>query len=127
MSQEFNILVVEDEIVAQTVVKFILEELGCQVQIAENGTQALAMFQAATYDLIFMDLGLPDISGIEVTKKIRNLEQNLSHIPIVGLTANFDPKCKNIVLEAGMDEFLNKPLTKETANLILTIFLSELV
>ena len=123
MNRGFNLLVVEDTPIAQIAAKSILEHLGCQVQIAANGTEALAMFQANTYDLIFMDLGLPDISGIEVTKEMRKLETSLAYTPIVALTANYDPKSKGILLEAGMDEFLEKPLTKENAHMILTKFL----
>lgn len=123
-----KLLLVEDHIIAQTVASMILTSLGCQVQLAIDGETAIQMFQAnPSYDCIFMDLGLPGISGLDATRYIRNLEINANKInaapvPIVALTANYDSASSVICLNAGMNDFLLKPLSKETARHILNKF-----
>lgn len=110
------ILVVEDNQIAAVMVEQLLRELGCVVLVAENGKQALYLVKNNSFDLIFMDVGLPDISGIEVTRQIR---QHNNQIKIIGLTAHVDEKDHQYCLEAGMNEVFTKPLLKETAIEIL--------
>jgi len=103
-----KILLVEDERIAQIVNKMLLEELGYRLDIAENGQQAFDMAQSNDYCLIFMDIGLPDINGIEVTLKIRGCEK-ARRIPIVALTAFMQADLEEKCLAAGMDQVLTKP------------------
>jgi CheY-like chemotaxis protein len=104
-----KILVVEDEPISQHIAKFALEMRGYQVDIVGTGEKALALYQTSYYDLILMDMGLPDITGIDVTCKIREIEQSTGkHIPIIALTAHGD-FAKQHCLSAGMDDFTTKP------------------
>ena len=118
-----KILLVEDAPIAQKMGKFILLGLGCQVDVVETGYKALEMFEKTQYDLIFMDIGLPDIDGVNVTKEIRRLENNDVHVPIVALTANNDSSYKDACLREGMNDFILKPLTKENAQMAIDKFL----
>lgn len=123
MNTSQTILVVEDIAIQQKVVQFILDKLGCSYEFADTGQQAITLFKQNRYGLILMDIGLPDINGMEVTKKIRELENQHSHVPIVALTANYDESYKPMCLAIGMDDFVIKPLTQEKATYILAKFL----
>ena len=125
MQTRFNLLLVEDNLIARTVAEMILTGLGCKVQLAVDGEQALEMFKANKYHFIFMDLGLPGISGLDTTREIRKLEINTVPVPIVALTANYDSSSTAICLKAGMNDFILKPLSKEKASAILAKFLSK--
>lgn len=120
-----RILVVEDAPIAQKAATLILRTLNCQVDVAEDGASALRLFEANDYDLILMDIGLPDMDGFTVTKLVREKENNQSHIPIVALTANSDFSEESVFLGAGMDEFLLKPLNKINAMNMLEKFSSN--
>lgn len=120
------ILVVEDQPVAAEVVKQILTDLHCRVDVAPNGSNALLLAKQKQYDLIFMDIGLPDIDGYEITKQIRIYENTSAHkVPIVALTAHADLESKELCLTAGMNAVLTKPLLKKQAMQILEIFLPK--
>jgi len=105
-----NVLVAEDESTNQVLIKLLLERLGLQVTIAEDGSQALQKVLAGQFDLIFMDMMMPNMNGYEATRAIR--KEGLT-IPIAALTANAmkgdDEKCIN----AGCDEYLTKPLKQK--------------
>jgi CheY-like chemotaxis protein len=124
MQTRFKLLLVEDNLIAQKVATMILTSLGCELQLAIDGESAIEMFQANTtgYDFVFMDLGLPGISGLDATREIRKLETNLRPVPIVALTANYDNSAAAICFAAGMDDFMLKPLNKEKAKAILDKF-----
>jgi len=102
-----KVLLVEDHQLAAKIADFILKSLGCQVDIACTGQQAMEKAGVGVYDLIFMDLGLPDYDGITVTLKLREAK-NLT--PVYALTAHTDQDHKNRAHEAGMNGFLIKPL-----------------
>lgn len=105
-----KVLVVEDSPTAALVEKLSLERLACRVDIANNGTEAIEKVNHHAYDLIFMDVGLPDISGIEVTQRIRALsDRRKSRVPIVALTAHVGDDQHDACLKAGMNEVLTKP------------------
>ncbi len=120
MSATITILVVEDVVIAQKIAKMILQDLGCQVDIARNGHEAIKMTEVRCYDLIFMDIGLPDINGIEVTEKIR--EKHGGKIPIIALTANSNSYYQASCLKAGMNDFIEKPLAKESVKAVIDRF-----
>lgn len=121
-----QILVVEDQPVAAEVVKQILTDLNYEVEIAANGSSALHLAKQKHHDLIFMDIGLPDIDGYEVTRQIRLYEGLSDHkVPIIALTAHADRESKELCLTAGMNAVLTKPLLKKQAAQILEVFLPQ--
>jgi len=105
-----RILLVEDDPIPQKVTQWQLSELGFTVDTAPDGQTALKLLQKNSYDLVFMDIGLPDISGLEVTQEFRKRETNSKHTPIIGLTVYALSSDEKSGLEAGMDEYLVKPL-----------------
>lgn len=113
MTDRTKVLVVEDTQIAQKVAKIILVDLKCDVDIAENGQKALQLFQNNQYDLVLLDLGLPDIAGEDVTKSMRKSEKGTRRTPIVALTAYYDESYQSNCLAMGIDDFILKPLNKE--------------
>ena len=103
-----KILLVEDELAFQYIHKAALKKMGYNLDLAEDGENAIRLFENNLYDLILLDIGLPGISGIEVVKFIRSHNKG-RHIPILALTGygkQIEPQC----LEAGFDEVLPKPI-----------------
>ncbi len=115
----YKILVVEDHPVAQRIAQMILEKLHCEVDLADTGLTALSKAEENHYDLIFMDIGLPDIDGIELTRKIRASEHITQQPPIIALTANFNESHKSQCLTTGMNDLMLKPLTRKTAQAMI--------
>jgi two-component system, OmpR family, aerobic respiration control sensor histidine kinase ArcB len=123
---QHKILVVEDNFIAQTVAKALLSGMGCQVDVAFNGIDALTLYNKNQYNLVFMDIGLGEgMDGYEVTQNIRSKEDKTRHIPIIALTAHGGDESKQRCIEAGMDAVLTKPLTKAHAIDILKSFIPE--
>jgi len=119
-----HVLLVEDQPLAARVAQSIIAGLDCSVDVAEDGATALKLMAENDYDLIFMDVGLPDISGTDLTKQIRVSEWKLDqHIPIISLTAHIDSENKQSCIESGMDAVLSKPLSSHTAKDILNAFI----
>jgi len=108
-----HILVVEDNRAGQQVAIGMLERLGCQVQVAENGREALDMLGRSSFDLVLMDCHLPQMDGYQTTACIRTLEGGDSHVPILAMTANFQADERERCLSAGMDDFLPKPIKRK--------------
>ncbi|HEX9212426.1 MAG TPA: ATP-binding protein [Bradyrhizobium sp.] len=104
-----RILVVEDMAVNQKVAKGMLRSLGHMVDIAEDGEAALAKVESRPYDLIFMDMQMPRMNGLEATAAIRALKSGKS-IPIVAMTANVFATDRDTCLAGGMDDFVGKPI-----------------
>lgn len=106
-----RILLVEDNEVNQRVGARMLEKLGCAVDLAANGLQALAALRATEYRVVFMDCQMPDMDGFEAVRRWRQEEQGTErHVPIVALTANAMPGDEERCLAAGMDAYLSKPM-----------------
>ncbi len=104
------ILVVEDDEINRSFLKTALERQGLVAHVASNGLQAVSMLENRPYALMFIDLQLPDISGIEVAKKVK--EMQLQQKPVmVALTAHALPEHRNACIAAGMDDFVAKPIT----------------
>jgi len=110
-----KVLLVEDHQLAAKIADYILRSLDCQVDIAKTGQQALDKAMVGEYDLILMDLGLPDYDGFTVTRKIRQAHQT----PVYALTAYTDQDHKDQALEAGMNGFLIKPLEEAEVKQVL--------
>lgn len=113
---QLRVLVVEDNKLAQLAATHQLEQIGCAVDIAGNGEDGLSLAMTNHYDLIFMDIGLPDKSGCEVTAEIRKWEKDKGkHTPIVALTAHVDKSNRQECLVVGMEDVLTKPLDAQKA------------
>jgi len=107
-----QVLLVEDNVINQRVASRFLERLGCQVEIADDGVKAVAAFDRNRYGLILMDMQMPQMDGVEATRRIRASEarKGAARTPIVALTANALTAQMELCLEAGMDDYLTKPL-----------------
>ena len=114
-AHRIKVLLVEDDIIAAKVVKFTLLSMGCDVDVAMTGRDALSRGQAVQYDIVFMDLGLSDMDGFSIAKKWRAMEQDGDRVPIVALTVHMESSCRRQCLAAGMDSFVSKPLTRDMA------------
>ena len=113
------ILLVEDNAVNQKVAKILLSELNCQVDLAENGQIAINLLYNNRYDLVFMDISLPDMSGIEVTNELRRRENNKRRVPVIALTADSTLSDNEKLLTMGIDDYLIKPYTLEQLDSML--------
>jgi CheY-like chemotaxis protein len=110
-----RILVAEDNPINQKLVRRILEKSGCQVDLADNGAEAVKMWAASSYDLVLMDCQMPIMDGFEAVHEIRRREaDNLRRTPIVALTANTMQGDRDKCLQAGMDDFISKPFNSST-------------
>lgn len=109
-----KILIVEDNDIAGKLMGMILVKAGCKADIALDGIEAMKLFFSNKYDLIFMDIGLPDLSGLTVTKLIKEYTQYKNYSPIIiALTAHSDIATKEACLKIGMTEFLTKPVDND--------------
>ncbi len=108
-----RVLLTEDNPVNQEVTSGILDSLNCQVDIANNGREAVTAAARAVYDLILMDCQMPEMDGFEATRRIRQWERETSHrpTPIIALTANAMEGDRERCLQAGMSDYLSKPFT----------------
>ena len=107
-----NVLVVEDNALASRMACEVLQDNECASDLAENGQDAIQKAKENQYDLILMDIGLPDMDGLEVARQIRQQETG-EKTPIVALTGHLSDSKKNDCLKAGMQEMLSKPLTND--------------
>ena len=108
-----RVLVAEDNLVNQRVVERLLAGRGHIVTVANNGREALHAFTRGTYDLVLMDLQMPEMGGFEATAEIRALERvNGGHVPIIALTAHAMSGDRERCLAAGMDGYLSKPIDR---------------
>lgn len=107
-----NILLVEDNLINGKLVTKLLELSGFNVEWARNGFQAIERIEKSPhfYNMVFMDVQMPEMDGIEATKRIRKMGFD---IPIVAMTAHALSKDRTICLEAGMNDFITKPLNRE--------------
>ena len=104
-----RLLVVDDDEINRLVAETLLEDAGLNVDMAENGRQALAMASAVPYDLILMDVQMPVMDGLEATQKIRQLP-GYATTPILALTANALQEDRQVCLAAGMNDHVAKPV-----------------
>ena len=105
-----RILLAEDNAINQRVATLMLTKLGYGVDIANNGREAVEAVQLADYDLILMDVQMPEMDGLEATRHIRALEDTKAHIPIVAMTANAFNGIEGEYAVAGMDDYIAKPI-----------------
>ncbi len=107
-----NILLAEDNPMNQKVAVWMFERIGCRVSVAENGKEALDKVKSRIFDLVFMDMQMPEMDGLQTTRAIRGLESPLSAIPIIAMTANALKDDRERCLAAGMDDYISKPVNK---------------
>ncbi len=115
--RDTRILVVEDNEINQMVAKEILEKFGAAVEFASNGLEAIEK-ASPVFDLIFMDIQMPDMDGYEATKVLRKNE-DLKETPIIAMTAGVFKEDRQRCFEAGMDDFVMKPVTPESVANVL--------
>jgi two-component system, sensor histidine kinase and response regulator len=110
-----QVLLAEDNLVNQEVALGMLESLGCQVSIATTGREAVETLEQQAFDVVLMDMQMPEMDGLTATRIIREREAHAgnTHTPIIALTANAFAQDHEACLAAGMDDYLSKPLTLE--------------
>ena len=122
---DVTILVVEDNPVNQAVAAGMLRRWGCRVDIAASGSQALKAAAETQYDAIFMDCQMPDMDGYTATAEIRSLEGARRRTPIIAMTAHSMKGDRERCLEAGMDDYLAKPMRGEDFERVLDRWLAD--
>jgi CheY-like chemotaxis protein len=115
-----DILVAEDNAVNQMVIKAMLEKIGCKVTIAENGKVAVAKHKSGNFDVILMDVSMPEMDGGDATGLIRRRQKKTGEqIPIIGVTAHAMREDRQRCLDAGMDDYLPKPVKQDALEAVL--------
>lgn len=117
-----RVLLAEDNMVNQKVAKAMLEKLGCIVEVAIHGAQAVERFREQPYDLIVMDCQMPVMDGLQATREIRLVERDragpnddpASGVPIIALTAHAMPEDRALCMDAGMNDYLSKPVRTDS-------------
>jgi len=111
-TEPLRVLVVEDDKVNQLVVIGMLRQMAHQADCVADGVEALAALDKRSYDIVLMDLRMPNMDGIEATQRIRRLADPVASIPIVALTANATTEERLRCAEAGMNDFISKPFRR---------------
>lgn len=118
-------LVADDYFVNQEVTQDILELMDVQVEIAENGAEAVQKYANGSFDVILMDIQMPELDGFQATKLIREAEAEGRRTPIIALTANALCGDREKCLAAGMDDYITKPIEAMKLEAILKKYLYE--
>lgn len=121
--KHYRVLLAEDDRINQTVVTALLDQLGLSVTVVSNGREAVDEMVANHYHLVLMDLQMPEIDGFEATRQIRLLEGAQGKTPIIALTAHAMEKDRQKCRQAGMNDFLSKPIDSDRLNLVLGTYL----
>lgn len=117
---KFNVLVAEDNKMNQRVIKYLLEQYGAECTFVTNGLDAINIYKAITYDIIFMDIYMPNIDGYEATKRIKASGKYAKrNIPIIAVSASAFEDDINKAKAAGVDDFLPKPIDNTALKAIL--------
>src|SRR5690606_17291620 len=101
-------LVVDDHEGNLKLAEVFLNELGVEVCTCSNGEEALARFATESFDLVFMDIQMPGMDGVETTRRLRELEQEGDHVPVIALTAHALASERKQLLQSGLDDYLTK-------------------
>ena len=120
-----SILLAEDQIDHQELMRDMLELMQHNIDVANDGVEAVEKWKKNKYDLILMDIQMPNMDGLQATSEIRKLEDGVSHIPILAVTAYALTEDRKKCLQAGMDDCLIKPLTIDELEKKLSKFFRE--
>ena len=123
-----SILIAEDNAINQKVIERMVQKLGYRVNLVANGREAIEAITAlghAPYSLIFMDCQMPEMDGFQATEEIRKGESNGRHTPIIAFTASAFLGDRDRCRDAGMDEFLTKPVKVDSLRKMLAKYLSN--
>jgi CheY-like chemotaxis protein/HPt (histidine-containing phosphotransfer) domain-containing protein len=116
---QLKILVVDDDVLNQRMMQLLLMREGHRVDLAFNGLEAFEAIKIQKYDLVFMDLQMPVMDGIEASHRIRTWENGGQHTFIVALTASYLPEEGHVLFEAGIDNYISKPFEMEQIQRLL--------
>ena len=111
--RKYRVLLAEDNQINTVLASTIIKRAGHHVDIAGNGKEAVAAVQQAPYDVILMDMHMPEMDGMEASRRIRQLGDETAKLPIIALTANVQRSDRELCKAAGMDDFLTKPFNPE--------------
>ena len=111
--KHLKILLVEDNLMNQALAKSRLNSWNCKIDIADNGKIALEKLENTLYDLILMDIQMPEMDGYEATKRIRKLKPPICNIPIIAMTADASSNDEEKSLKTGMNDYISKPFNPE--------------
>jgi two-component system, sensor histidine kinase and response regulator len=120
--RSLRILLAEDNAVNQRVATGILRNLGHEVELAGNGAEAIEKVKASSYDLVLMDMQMPELDGLEATLMIRQLSGPAALVPIVAMTANAFATDREACLGAGMNDFISKPVSRDKLSAVLQLW-----
>jgi len=119
-----KILVVDDEPINRAIVEALLEDTGLLVDSAQDGVEALQKARSGVYDLVLMDMQMPNLNGIEATTRLRELP-GYAQTPILAMTANAFAEDRASCLAAGMNDFIVKPIDPELLFAVLLKWLEK--
>lgn len=120
----YKVLVAEDKEINRFIIDRLLKKHGLHPAFAHHGIDAYDMLRANSYDLVFMDIQMPGMTGIEVVRKLKEEAINLP--PILALSSNTSPRTQREALEAGMDHYYSKPILGDTLEEIISTHLPPL-
>jgi CheY-like chemotaxis protein/nitrogen-specific signal transduction histidine kinase len=124
LTKEVKVLVVEDNLINQRLIQILLQQYNLSVSISSNGLEAVEMSAKNKYDLIFMDIDMPQMNGIVATKKIKaRFVSEQDRMPIIALTAMAMEGDKEMLLSEGLDDYLSKPITRDKIEYILNKYI----
>ena len=116
LPSELSILLAEDNLINQKVAQSIFKNIGYEIDIAKNGREAVELMEKDKYDVIFMDLLMPETDGYQATEEIRKAGYTL---PIIAMSADEDDKTRAAAFKAGMNDYVMKPARVESIKQLL--------
>jgi len=111
VKKDLNVLLVEDNLINQQAFKIMLQKMGCKVKVLSNGKQAVENFGKSKYDIVFMDIQMPEMDGLQATAEIKKRFQSVP--PVIGLSGNILQRDEKGNLKSDMDDLLMKPVVSQ--------------
>jgi two-component system sensor histidine kinase/response regulator len=105
-----RVLVAEDNLINQKIVRIMLQKAGCEVLAVDDGKKAVEAVQTNRFDLVLMDLHMPQLDGLQATVQIRGMESKIKEVPIIAITASAFTDDRDRCLAVGMNDFITKPI-----------------
>jgi two-component system sensor histidine kinase/response regulator len=124
-SLSLRILLADDNLVNQRVAMTMLAKMGHRITLATNGLEALELWRQSDFDLVLMDVQMPEMTGLQATMQIRREEAIGAHVPIVAMTASAMSEERDRCLAAGMDDFISKPVSYNVIEQMITATFSH--